>query len=133
MHHRIAKAMAIATAAAITLMPVTPALAADNDDFPTTTPIKHLVIIFQENVSFDHYFATYPFAANPAGEPQFHAKENTPTVNGLLSPALAFHNPNLNAANGTGASNPFRLDRSQAATADQDHNYLDEQNCLTTD
>jgi phospholipase C len=26
----------------------------------TTTPIKHLVVIFQENVSFDHYFGTYP-------------------------------------------------------------------------
>ena len=25
---------------------------------PTSTPIKHVVIIFQENVSFDHYFAT---------------------------------------------------------------------------
>ena len=25
-------------------------------------PIKHLVVIFDENVSFDHYFGTYPFA-----------------------------------------------------------------------
>ena len=39
----------------------------DND---TTTPIKHVVVIFQENVSFDHYFATYPDAANPSGEPR---------------------------------------------------------------
>jgi phospholipase C len=23
-----------------------------------TTPIEHLVVIFDENVSFDHYFAT---------------------------------------------------------------------------
>ncbi|MGN6628618.1 MAG: alkaline phosphatase family protein, partial [Candidatus Nitrosocosmicus sp.] len=30
----------------------------------TKTPIKHLVVIFQENVSFDHYFGTYPYAAN---------------------------------------------------------------------
>src|SRR5262245_23507493 len=30
----------------------------------TKTPIKHLVVIFQENVSFDHYFGTYPTAAN---------------------------------------------------------------------
>ena len=29
------------------------------------TPIKHLVVIFQENVSFDHYFGTYPYATNP--------------------------------------------------------------------
>jgi phospholipase C len=34
----------------------------------TTTPIQHVVVIFQENVSFDHYFATYPFAANTAAD-----------------------------------------------------------------
>jgi phospholipase C len=32
----------------------------DADDLPTATPIKHVVVIFQENVSFDHYFGTYP-------------------------------------------------------------------------
>jgi phospholipase C len=31
------------------------------------TPIRHLVVIFQENHSFDAYFATYPQARNPAG------------------------------------------------------------------
>jgi phospholipase C len=129
MHDRFKKAMAVVAAAAMTLLPATPVFA-DQDDFPTTTPIKHVVVIFQENVSFDHYFATYPFAANPAGEPAFHAAENTPTVNGLLQPGLATNNPNLNAANGAGASNPFRLDRSQAATADQDHNYADEQSAF---
>ena len=44
----------------------------------TTTPIKHLVVIFDENVSFDHYFGTYPYAANPLGEPAFHAKHRDP-------------------------------------------------------
>jgi phospholipase C len=42
----------------------------------TTTPIKHLVVIFQENVSFDHYFGTYPKAANTSGQP-FHAAKGT--------------------------------------------------------
>jgi phospholipase C len=84
----------------------------------TTTPITHLVVIFQENVSFDHYFATYPRATNPAGEPAFSAAPGTPTVNGL-SPALLTANPN--------ATQPFRLDRSQAETCDQDHSYTDEQ------
>src|SRR3984957_11643887 len=99
----------------------------DSDDFQTKTPIKHVVVIFQENVSFDHYFGTYPNATNPAGEPAFHAAENTPTVNGLQTDGLSFHNPNsLNVLN-TGAVNPFRLDRSQAATTDQDHTYKDEQ------
>ncbi|MGD1092609.1 MAG: alkaline phosphatase family protein [Bryobacteraceae bacterium] len=92
----------------------------------TTTPITHLVVIFQENVSFDHYFATYPNAANPQGQPQFTPLANTPGINGL-SGALMTGNPNLNSANGTGATNPFRLDRSQAATNDQNHNYMPEQ------
>src|SRR6266496_2908146 len=85
----------------------------------TATPIQHLVVIFQENVSFDHYFGTYPTAMNPKGEPKFKAAANTPTVNGLTN-ALLSNNPNLNPANGSGASNPFRLDRSQAVTPDQD-------------
>jgi phospholipase C len=53
------------------------------------TPIEHVVVIFQENVSFDHYFGTYPVAANTgaAGEPIFHADPETPGVNGL-SPIL---------------------------------------------
>ncbi len=84
----------------------------------TSTPIKHVVVIFQENVSFDHYFATYPKAANPAGEPRFVARRGTPTVNGLSAALL---NSNLNKVN------PFRLDRTEAATCDQDHNYNDEQ------
>ena len=33
----------------------------------------------------------------------------------------------MNAANGTGATNPFRLDVTQAATSDQDHAYTPEQ------
>ncbi len=93
----------------------------------TATPIRHLVIVFPENISFDHYFGTYPHAENPPNEPKFVGAPNTPTVNGL-TPSLLTHNPNaLNPANGPGAVNPFRLDRSQAATADQDHDYTAEQ------
>ncbi len=88
------------------------------------TPIKHLVVIFQENVSFDHYFGTYPRADNPAGEPAFFARRGTPTINGLN---MALRTENPNALNGSGGVNPFRFDRSQAATCDQDHDYTDEQ------
>jgi phospholipase C len=96
-------------------------------DGQTATPIKHLVVIFQENISFDHYFGTYPYAANLKGEPAFYAKPGTPAVNGLTGELLT-NNPNAtNAANKSGATNPFRLDRSQAATADQDHDYTPEQ------
>jgi phospholipase C len=85
------------------------------------------VVIFQENVSFDHYFATYPQAANPPGEPRFVASPGTPSVNGL-SGTLLTKNPNATSpVNGAGAANPFRLDRSEAASADQDHDYTPEQ------
>lgn len=117
------KVMALLIAATIALGPTaTPALAASG----TATPIQHVVVIFQENVSFDHYFGTYPNATNPKGEPRFVPAIGTPTVNGLGNALLNF-NPNLNPANGAGASNPFRLDRSQAVTPDQDHDYTAEQ------
>ena len=104
----------------------------------TASPIQHVVVIFQENVSFDHYFATYPYAANLANEPTFTLAPLTPTVNGLgmlvngqPSGALLTNNPNaINPANGSNAINPFRLTRSQASTCDQDHNYGDEQSAF---
>src|SRR6267142_6402129 len=59
----------------------------DRDDQRTATPIKHLVVIFQENVSFDHYFGTYPNAQNNPGENPFHASGRTPkSINTLLTP-----------------------------------------------
>jgi phospholipase C len=60
------------------------------------------------------------------GQPAFHARRGTPTVNGYTS-ALLSNNPNLNPANGAGATNPFRLDRSQPVTADENHDYTAEQ------
>ncbi len=83
----------------------------------TATPIKHLVVLFSENVSFDHYFGTYPKAANTDGTP-FHARTGTPTVNGLTD-ALLHDNPN--------ATQPKRLGPAQAVTCDQGHGYGDEQ------
>jgi phospholipase C len=117
------KMMASLLALMVSLGPsVSPAYAAPST---TATPIQHLVVIFQENISFDHYFGTYPHATNPPGEPKFKASPLTPAVNGLSNALLNF-NPNLNPAN-TNPSNPFRLDRSQAVTGDQDHGYTDEQ------
>jgi phospholipase C len=93
-------------------------------DSGTATPIQHVVVIFQENVSFDHYFGTYPMAMNTTpGEPIFHADPKTPSVNNLLSAGLLTKNPNFVSPNG----NPFRLSRAEAATCDQDHGYTDEQ------
>jgi phospholipase C len=110
------------------------------------TPIKHLVVIFQENVSFDHYFGTYPYAANTDGQ-TFHADPGTPAVDGLLpatSPSLPFflrHSTNLltsnpNTTSGGQPALPQRLDSSATGltvggqgqlTCDQDHDYTDEQ------
>jgi phospholipase C len=109
--------------------------------FPTATKIKHLVVIFGENISFDHYFGTYPRAQNNAGEAPFSAVANTPTPNNLVTPLdptkgfapatipnLLTVNPNAaNAANGVGATNPLRLSPAQANTEDMTHSYLPEQ------
>src|SRR5216683_904602 len=116
----LAKAAASALAL-VALASTGTAYAADEAEHRTATPIKHVVVIFQENVSFDHYFATYPVAKNPAGDPRFVARRGTPTVNGL-SAGLLTSNPNQ--------VNPFRFDRAQAATCDQDHNYPDEQRAM---
>ena len=105
---------------------------------PTATTssavIKHIVVIYGENVSFDHYFGTYPQASNPAGETAFTAATGTPTniANYISTPSLLTANPNLNSKNTNTATNsvsanPFRLDPAQAGTNDQDHNYSPEQ------
>ncbi|HEX4088238.1 MAG TPA: alkaline phosphatase family protein [Trebonia sp.] len=102
---------------------VSPSLYRDN----TKTPIKHLVVIFGENESFDHYFGTYPYAANTDGTP-FTAKPGTSTVNGLYSKIskksgpigpLLTDNPN--------EYDPQRLTHSEALTSDQNHSYTPEQ------
>jgi phospholipase C len=95
----------------------------------TTTPIKHVVVIFDENQSFDHYFGTYPYAANTDGT-TFVAKPGTPTVNGLYTKItksgpvgpLLTSNPN--------EYNPQRLTSSEALTSDQNHGYTPEQDAV---
>jgi len=98
----------------------------------TTTPIRHLVVIYQENVSFDHYFGTYPKSANTSGQP-FHGGRgkvnnlaNTPGEGGAGN--LLSDNPNRDAAGNR--VNPRRLDPAKindVLTCDQDHGYGDEQ------
>jgi phospholipase C len=96
------------------------------DHTGTATPIKHLVVIFDENESFDHYFGTYPYAANTDGTP-FVAKPGTPRVNGLYSEItssgpigpLLTDNPN--------EYNPQRLTSSEALTESNNHSDVPEQ------
>src|SRR5580692_4529503 len=100
---------------------------------PAATPIKHVVVIFDENESFDHYFGTYPYATTTDGN-YFSAKSGTPTVTGLYSSIqkggkskktvgpvgqLLTNNPN--------EYNPQRLQHDEALTCDQNHDYGPEQ------
>jgi phospholipase C len=91
--------------------------------YDTDTPIKHLVVIFQENVSFDHYFATYPNATNPIGETPFHGKAKTPGVNGITQGAQEINRNSIK---------PFRLDPNQNLTCSQNHDYKPEQQAYDT-
>ena len=92
-------------------------------DVATVTPIKHVVVIFDENVSFDHYFATYPKATNTDGQ-SFYAAPGTPSVNGLTGTLLSA-NPN--------GVNPVRLDPgnvNDVLTCSQNHGYTPEENAF---
>src|SRR5246127_1367726 len=127
MHKSVRGALAVVAAGGLCLAGSASAVSAQpapaalhTRTFATATPIKHLVVIFNENVSFDHYFGTYPNALNVDGEPAFKPAKATQTdINNLLSsPGLLDNNPNLNPANNgtspnnqeaSAASNPFRL------------------------
>ncbi|MFC8517245.1 phospholipase C [Streptomyces sp. NPDC057257] len=109
---------AAALAAAGGAVPASAAPAHGHPGTRTTTPIKHLVVIYDENVSFDHYFATYPKAANTDGT-TFKAAARTPKADNLLNAGLLTKNPNLYT--------PKRLASSQAMTCDQNHSYGPEQ------
>ena len=117
----------------------------DRDRAPVARQIKHVVVIFQENASFDHYFGTYPDAKNSDGT-RFVARADTPTVNGLtdgnsqfperVNVGLHDFNPNMTVGpstglNPNGGANPFRMTRDQIVTCSNNHDYKGEQ--LTTD
>jgi phospholipase C len=122
-----------ASAALLALTSVGHAL--DASRTPTRTPIKHLVVIFGENQTFDRYFGTYPNAANIPSEQSwvgipasaFHARGDTPKVDGLTS-RLLHNNPNTTL---TGAqANPQRLRPADGVTCDMDHGYTAEQRAV---
>jgi len=112
----------------------------------TTTPIKHVVVIYDENISFDHYFGTYPYAANVPGDgPAFTAmpdtlKKNTIT-NFTSNPSLlagiggVVSGSAIPGANGTAGSNPntvapFLVDHDHQWMCSQGHAYNAEQKAM---
>jgi phospholipase C len=109
---------------------LSPAAAKEAHPSGAATPVKHVVVIFGENVSFDHYFATYPKAANAAGEAQqgtgAAAARFTPAADTPKNIATLAHD-GLLAPNNPNAAQPARLSPGQAVTCDQDHTYTAEQ------
>jgi phospholipase C len=115
--HAVVSLAALAIAAAGLTTNATSSAFGDFEE-PTATPIKHLVVLFQENVPFDRYFGAYPHALNRPGEPRFLATADTPTVNGLTD-ELLHSNPN--------SANPRRLERTQQNVCGSNHGYNAEQ------
>jgi phospholipase C len=127
-------AVAIAAAAAIGIgFAVAPASSAA--PAATATPIRHLVVIVDSGVSYDHYFGTYPYVTNSDGH-YFKASSSTPKITtGLYSkwtpvtkkpksPAGVFgqlltNNPNQDL--------PQRLGHNQVLTCAQNDGYTAEQ------
>jgi len=95
----------------------------------TSTPIKHVVVLFDENISFDHYFGTYPYATNTDGT-KFTAKPGTSTVNGLYSKITSSGPVGSLLTNNPNEYNPERLTPSEALTCDQNHDYTPEQEAV---
>src|SRR5262249_29887413 len=138
----VVAALALALGLATSSSPAAPQNEQGNSDQGNgpRTPIRHVIEIFQENVSFDHYFGTYPAAANTDGR-TFNAAPGTPAVDGLPPatssslPAGLRHSTDLLTEN-PNSSPPQRLDSDATGlagdaggqlTCDQDHNYSDEQ------
>src|SRR5207245_3620844 len=96
--------LAIALGSAVGM--TSPALA-QGDEAEGDTPIQHAIIVYQDNISSDHYCGTFGHgsAGIPAGVQLFHT---TPSGTQL------------------GPYAPFRLDGlSQPNTCDVDHEYWD--------
>ncbi|MER0089611.1 alkaline phosphatase family protein [Corynebacterium sp. KPL2680] len=117
------RAVAVCAAAAATTSLV-PGIA----QAETKTPIDHVVVIYSENISFDHYFGTYPNALNDETEklqgsekpaPKFTAKADTPKADNLENSGKLKDNPN--------SIDPFRISPEHSVTTDQNHHYADEQ------
>jgi phospholipase C len=125
----------VVVAAIAVWLPFTGADVAGATGPAATTPITHLVVIFQENVSFDHYFATYPNATNTSGQSFTGTTPNGAPV-GLGGPVNNLANTigagsigNL-LTNNPNSSPPQRFDPaldSNVLTCSVNHSYKPEQ------
>jgi phospholipase C len=67
-------------------MPTMPAAASPVEDTPTTTPVKHVVWMMQDNHSFDNYFGTYPGADGIPGGICQRLNINKKSTKGCIQP-----------------------------------------------
>jgi phospholipase C len=96
--------VACATVAA-TLLAAASSVGAESD-IGTHSPIKHTIILYQENISFDHYFGTYGHG-----------------VNGIPAGAALSHTDGVQT---WGPYAPTQLSSvTQSRTCDVDHGYVD--------
>lgn len=103
MSQSVRRALTVAAGSLVVLAAVPLTGLADSAE-GTHSPIKHTIILYQENISFDHYFGTYGHGSNgiPAGS-------------------------SLTFSNGTSTWGPFSptqlSGQTQSRTCDVDHNY----------
>src|SRR5262249_38944628 len=119
---RVLTAVVLATCAAMFGLL---SLASGGSPGVANTPIQHLVVIFDENESFDHYFGTYPNAPCPDGQP-FTASDGTPLPNNYVSHPLLLQPAAVPGGNPNTAP-PHRIPSSAVVTCDQNHGYGAEQ------
>ena len=132
--HNLRKILCLSAASLVLCSSVGRADDADrgNHGDDTRTPIKHVVVIIPENQTFDHYFGTYPHAANIPSEqswlgvpaPKFVARPGTPKAN-TLTPELLKNNPNRSIFGAP--ANPTRSGPADAVSCDMGHDYEPEQ------
>ena len=133
------KYIALSMSAALVLSGCSSGTTATTTTTTTTTPtvtltpvtssqvIKHVVVIFGENISFDPLLRDVSDGYESGWRDGFHGGFGDTNSAGLSGTLLTANPNSTQTANGAAATNPFRLDVSQAATADQDHNYGPEQ------
>src|SRR5829696_932196 len=109
----------VAAALILAVFPGLPAAAAPVDDAPTTTPIEHVVLMMQDNHSFDNYFGTYPGADGiPSGVCQ-RLNLNRESTRGCVQPFHIGETPVEDLSQGPGVQrrqyNDGRMDGFVAA------------------
>ena len=96
------KLLVLVVAVAAALLPASSAAAAPTQDVKTTTPIKHMVMLMQDNHSFDNYFGTYPGADGIPENVCVPLSLTQSTMNGCVKPFHLGESPVEDLSKGPG-------------------------------